>query len=246
MHMPKITPKQRKEVEMLIYKIMDTVDPTEQNSAWYKNKFRKMSNDQFYEYFKQEWPIKFQMKIFEIEPKIDQIAKALKAINVPLMEDVYLPFLYKDKDGNPVRTNYPALVVYVPIKKMKQFLSKKNSMSIKITERNMKTGRLIFKDKNGNTSDREMECLAVMGLPNTIREFSTYRADSVKAKNEFYATINAKNMVSLKDVKVDLDDSISRNTLNAYLLGAHINTNLLNVGDYLPITLKNKTHIKRV
>ena len=32
-----ITKKQRHDVEMLIYKVMDTLDPTEQNSAWYNS-----------------------------------------------------------------------------------------------------------------------------------------------------------------------------------------------------------------
>lgn len=240
------TKKTREQVELLIYKIMDTLDPTEQNSNWYKEKFAKMSDAQFLDFFKQEFPIKFQMKVFEIEPTMDKIYTAANALKVPIMEDLYMPFLYEDSNGKAVKTNYPALVIYCPIKKMKQFLSKKNSMSINITERNWKTGRLINKDKNGNTSDREMECLAVMGLPNTMREMSTYRADSMRAKTEFYATINEKNMVSLKDVDVSKDDSISRNTLNAYLLGSHINSNLINIGDYLSRTLedKDKSRIK--
>ena len=36
--------KARREVETLIYKTMDILDPTELNSAWYKEKFSKMSD----------------------------------------------------------------------------------------------------------------------------------------------------------------------------------------------------------
>lgn len=240
-----ITKKQRKEAEMLIYKVMDTLDPTEQNSNWYKQKFAKMNDKDFEDFFKQDWPIKFQMKLFEIEPTMERITKALKFLNVPLMEDLYMPFLYKDKNGNPVKTNYPALVIYCPIKKMKQFISKKNSMSIDIDDRNPKTGRLINRDKNGNTSDREMECLAVMSSDATIRELATFRADSMDAKNQMYSLINDKGVISLKDVDIKKQDSLARNTLNVYLMGAHINTNLINAGDYLLYTLKNKNRIKR-
>lgn len=240
-----ISKKQRKEAEMAIYKVMDTLDPTEQNSNWYKQKFANMSDKEFEEYFKQEAPIKFQMRLFEIEPTMDKIIKALRFLNVPLMEDIYMPFIYRDKNGTPVKTNYPALVIYCPIKKMKQFISKKNSMSVDIDDRNPKTGRLISRDKNGNTSDREMECLAVMSMDNTIRELATFRADSMNAKDRFYSLINDKGMVSLKDVDVAKQDSLARNTLNAYLIGAHINTNLLNVGDELTYTLRNKKRIKR-
>jgi hypothetical protein len=234
--------KARKEVELLIYKTMDTLDPSGANSSWYKKKFASMSDNQFNEYFKQDFPLKFQMKLFDIEPKMYQLEKACKQLNVPLMEKVYLPFIYTDNDGNPVKSNYEALVIYAPLKKMKQFLAKKNSMSINTDERNMKSGRLINKDKNGNTSDREMECLAVMGLPNTMRELATYRADSVKAKDEFYSTITEKNMVSLDDVEVDKTDSTARNTLNVYLIGAGVMSNLIAVKDsyMLPYTAENK------
>lgn len=241
--------KARKEVENLIYKIMDILDPSNENSSWYKKKFASMSDKQFYEYFKQEFPIKFQMKLFDIEPKMYQIEKAAKTLNVPLMEKVYLPFLYTDNKGEPVKTNYEALVVYAPLKKMKQFLAKKNSMSINTDERNMKSGRLINKDKNGNTSDREMECLAVMGLPDTMRELATYRADTVKAKDEFYATIAEKNMVSLNDVEVSKTDSTARNTLNVYLIGAGVMSNLIAIKNsyMLPYTsdIRNSNKVRR-
>ena len=100
--------KARKEVENLIYKIMDILDPSNANSSWYKKKFASMSDNQFYEYFKQDFPLKFQMKLFDIEPKMYQIEKAAKTLNVPLMEKVYLPFIYTSNDGKPVKTNYEA------------------------------------------------------------------------------------------------------------------------------------------
>lgn len=231
--------KARKEVEELVYKFLDTVDPTKQNSTWYKAKFAKMNDNEFLEFFKQDFAIKFQMKLFEIEPKIGQISKALDLLGVPLMEKLNMSFLYKDPNGNPVKSE-EALVIYIPIKKMKQFISKKNSMSTNISKRDMKTGLLLDVDKNGNTSDREMECLAVMGLDDTMRELATYRADSMEAKTEFYNTINITGMVSQKDIKVSKDDSLSRQLLNTYLIGAGLNSNLINEEDYLPITLKDK------
>ena len=235
-----MTKKDRKEVESLICKVLDTLDPTEQNSNFYKEKFAHMSDSQFFQFFKQDFSIKFQARLFEIEPTMDQIVNALKILNVPLMEKITLPFIYKNKDGKPVETNYEAMVVYSPIKKVKQFIAKKNSMSTDIDKRDMKSGFLLDRDKNGNTSSREMECLAVMGCMETMRELATYRADAMNAKTEFYNQINTTGMVSQKDVSVNLDVSLSRNMLNAYLLGALIKSNLVNEEDYLPRTLKNK------
>ena len=112
--------KARKEVELLIYKTMDILDPSESNSGFWKEKFSKMNDKEFYKFFEQEFPLKFQMKAFDIEPKMNVINKALKFLNVPLTENLYMPYIYEDEKGNAVRTNYKAVVVYVPIKKMKQ------------------------------------------------------------------------------------------------------------------------------
>ena len=231
--------KARQDCEKMIYKIMDTLDPTQQNSSWYKKKFAKMSDKEFQEFFKQDFSIKFQTKVFEIEPSMKQITDALDILGVPLMEKINMPFEYRNKEGVPVKSD-EALVLYNSIKKMKQFLSKKNTMSTNITSRDMKTGLLLSVDKNGNTSDREMESLAVMNLDHTMRELATYRADSMNAKNEFYNMINTTGMVKQSDVKVDVEDSLARNNLNVYLLGAGLNSNLINEGEYLLKTIKDK------
>ena len=62
----------------------------------------------------------------------------------------------------------------------------------------------------------------------------------MNAKSEFYGMINTVGIVSQSDVDVTIDDSLSRNLLNSYLLGALINSNLVNEEDYLPSTLKSK------
>jgi hypothetical protein len=102
-----------------------------------------MNDKQFHDFFKQDFPLKFQMKIFEIEPKMDQIVAALKIIGVPLMENISLGFLYTNEKGEPVETINEALVVYSNMKKVKQFIAKKNSMSTNISKRDMKSGFLL-------------------------------------------------------------------------------------------------------
>ena len=231
--------KKRKEVEEMVYKVMDLLDPTKQNSQFYKAKFAKMNDKQFMNFFSQDFPLKFQTRLFEIEPSMKQISDTLDYIHVPMIEQMNLPFEYRAKDGTPVKSD-DALILYVPIRKVKQFLSKKNSMSTNISNRDMKSGLLQTVDKNGNTSDREMESLAVMGLDASMKELATYRADSMNAKDEFYSMINTTGMVRQSDVDVETSDSLARNELNVYLLGAALNSNLINEGNYLRHTLTNK------
>ena len=164
----------RQKVEARIYKVMDKLDHTGQNTEYYKKKFGSMNDKQFYDFFKQDFPLKFQTKVFEIDPKIEDIIDALESmLKVPVTEEITLPFLYTNRDGKPV-------------------------------------------------------------------ELSSFRADAMDAKSKFYAEINAKGMVSQTEVELEKEDSIARNLISSYLLGCHLNSNLINTDCYLPRTLKRK------
>ena len=230
----------RSKCEKRIYDVMNKLDPTGQNAEFYKKKFAKMSDQQFYEFFKQDFPLKFQTKVFEIDPRIEDIIDTLQNIlKVPVTEQLNMPFLYKNKNGVPVKTK-EVLVVYLPLKRLKQMVQKKTGFSVNIDKRDYRTGLLIDTDKNGNSTDREFESLVVYGLDETLSELSTYRADAMNAKSKFYAEINTKGMVSQKEVEVENEDSIAKNLISSYLLGCHLNSNLVNMDCYLPRTLKRK------
>lgn len=92
----------------------------------------------------------------------------------------------------------------------------------------------------GKTSDREMESLAVMGLDKTMKEMSTFRADYMDAKSAAYQTISTMGKVSEADIPIDDVDSISKNTLNSYMVASLLNTNILNKDYMLPKTLADK------
>lgn len=229
----------RKKVEEKIYKVFDMIDKTGANTEYYKAKFSKMNDKQFYDFFDQDFPLKFQSKVFENDPTIDQIMDALNYLKVPIEEKVNMPFLYRNKDGVPVKSQ-SVLVVYMTLKRLKQMVQKKTGYSVNISKRDYRTGLLIDSDKNGNSTDREFESMVTFDLPETIKELATYRADAMNAKSKFYNQINTTGMVSQKDVPVENDDSLARNLISSYLLGAHINSNLVNTEDYLPRTLKKR------
>ena len=230
---------QRAKAEALIYQVMDKLDKEEYNSSYYKALFAKMSDTEFIKFCKRNLPFRFHTKPFVVEPKMYEIEEALKVLKVPLLEKIALPYLYINKDGNPVWSK-EAMVIYIHIKKMKQFITKKNSTPTGIDNRDMKSGLLVSFDKGGKTSDREMEALAVMGLDKTMEEMSTWRADYMDAKSVAYQTISTLVKISEKDIPLDDVDSISKNTLNAYMVSSLLNTNILNKDYMLPKTLANK------
>lgn len=229
----------REDVEILVYKVMDALDPTGTNSAYYKEKFSQMSDAQFTKFLKTTFPFRFHSRPFEIEPNMENIGKAAKVLGVPLTEKVALPYLYESPDGRPVYSK-ECLVIYTNIKKMKQFITKKNSMSLNIDDRDMRTGLLNNVDKNGKMSDREFESLIVNGSDETIKEFSRLRADAMEQKSQALNTINLTGTLSLDDLKAENDEVLSRNMLDAYFLGAQLKTNLITDTYQLNSTLKDR------
>lgn len=229
----------RKRCEEKIYKAFKILDKTGQNTEYYKKKFASMSDKQFLDFFKQDFPLKFQTKVFEVDPKMEEIVDFLGFLKVPVLERVKMPFLYTNKDGEAVQTQ-EVLVVYLPLKRMKQFSVVKSHASTNIASRDYRTGLLIGEDKSASASDREIESMVVLGLDKALDEMIDMRAENMPAKTKFYNIINASGMVSLKDVPVDSRESIARNLISAYLLGAHLKSNIVMEGDYLKRSLEKK------
>ena len=106
-------------------------------------------------------------------------------------------------------------------------VTKKTSISLSIAERDMHTGLLTGNSKTAKMSDREQETLAIPALYNTMDEFSRVRADALKSKEEMYSIISTKGMINAGEITVEKDESLAKNMLYVYMLGANICTNLI-------------------
>lgn len=241
MAIPSDAKARRAKAEKLIYDVLDQADITGTNTEYYKNLFAKMNDQEFYKFFEKRLPLRFHTSAFEVEPKMYEIDKAFKVLGAPLYEVVNLPYLYKDSKGRSIRSK-SALVVYLHIKRMKQMLAKKNSISLSIAERDMHTGLLVNHSKTAKTSDREEEVFAILGMDANMDEFSRLRADAMQSKEEMYSTIATTGMIKAGEIVPEKDESLAKRMLYVYMLGANICTNLLGEDDgYLnPHTIKNK------
>ena len=235
----KVSPKDRQEIEELIYKVYDTIDKTHTNSDYYENIFSKMSDEEFYKFFERRLPLRFHEDAFKIQPKMYEIVDAFKIIDKPLLERVNFPHIYVNSNGKPVQSK-ECMVIYIHIKRMKQMLSKKNNASMRVGKRDMRTGLLMQEDKAAKETDREFESLASYGLDYTMDEFRTVKADAMQASAEMIATIVDKGSVSQNDYAVTKVDGLARNMLNVYLLGAGVYSNLIDREYMTPLTAKNK------
>lgn len=234
-----ITKKQREEIETLVIKFFDALDKSHTNSDYYKKLFSDMSDAQFLKMMKSKFPFKLHYRPSVVEPTMKDAENALKIIGVPLLEKINMPFLYENKDGDAVKSQ-ECLVGYVHHKKVQQMITKKNKWAAEIENRDMKTGRLIGVDKGSATSEREFEALTTFGLDKTMEEFMKPKADAMLAKNVMYSNIASTGMVRLEDLPNEVDDSLAKNLMNVFMIGAHLNSNLMNEDNYTPYSLKNK------
>lgn len=229
--------KQREKAEKLIYDVLDAADKTHTNSDYYKKLFATMSDNDFMEFCKRRLPFRFHTQVFKVEPKMYDIVDAFKVLGKPLLERVKLPYVYINDDGEPIESD-ECMVIYIHLKRMKQMLTKKNHTSINIEKRDMKTGLLTSDDKGGKETDREFESLATMGLEYTMDEFARPKADAMDAMSQMSNTILSKGYVSMEDLNISRTDSIGKNLLNVYLIGAHLHSNLVDIDYVTPLTAK--------
>ena len=218
----------RKKAEELIYKAFSAIDPTGANTDFYKQLFSKMSDEQFVKFCSGRLPFRLQQSAFKVELTPDKCFSGLKAINVPAYEDVSLPQLYKNKDGEPVTTHYKALVGYINCKKLTD-----------ITTANPKTGMIVGNSK-GVESDRELETLALQNMTATTKELTRAKGDDMEAKNKMYNQINTTGQVYLKDLDSPKSAQVARTTVDVFLIGSGLMSNLLEEDYMTPYTLANK------
>lgn len=234
-----MTKQQRKQVEEKIISYFDALDKSKTNSDYYTKLFAGMSDDEFLAWMKKPYPIRFQMRQSVTEPDMTDIKNSLKAIDVPMFENITLPFIYVDENGNAVKSK-EALIVYDTAKKVQQFVTKKSKWATSTSNRDMRSGRLVGDDKGTAMSDREFESLATLGLDYAMYEFSKPKADSMQSKAAMNAAIASKGFVTVDDLPNDTEDSLSRNMISAYLIGCQIGSNLVNKDNYTPYTLREK------
>lgn len=236
-----ITPAKRKQMEKVVYDTFNALDKTGRNTKKYKEMFASMSDSQFDKFFKELFsdPTLFlilNIVDYEIDLKIEDIEDAAKVLDIPLFERVAFPHFTMDK-GNVIVSKEPVPVGYCHVKRTQQTLAKKNGLSTSADTRSAMTGQVTGADKNGRESDLENSMLISLGLVNTLKELNGPRADDPVMKQQMYTDIATKGYVSLDELDNDTANKTTLNTVNTYLLGMSINSDLVTRGLMLKKTL---------
>ena len=242
--MGKITPQKREEMETLIYNFFSAFDKTETNTKHYQDMFSKMSDTQFDKWFKDFFDnpkayLVLNICDYENTIQLDDIEDAAKVLNIPLFETVYMPYVTMNKKKT-IATPIPVPVGYLNIKRTQQTISKKNGLSTSIDTRSALTAQVTGADKNGRESDLENTMLASLGMVNTMRELNGPRADDMSMKNQMLHDIALNGYVKLEDLDDDVENKTTLNTVNVFLLGMGLDSDLVTKGLMLPASLKDE------
>lgn len=242
--MGKMTPQKREEMETLIYNFFSAFDKTETNTKHYQDMFSKMSDTQFDKWFKDFFDnpkayLVLNICDYENTIQLDDIEDAAKVLDIPLFETVYMPYVTMDKKKT-ITTPIPVPVGYLNIKRTQQTISKKNGLSTSIDTRSALTAQVTGADKNGRESDLENTMLASLGMVNTMRELNGPRSDDMRMKNQMLHDIALNGYVKLEDLDDNVENKTTLNTVNVFLLGMGLDSDLVTKGLMLPASLKDE------
>lgn len=236
-----VSPATRKKMESLIYDVFTALDPTGTNTEKYQKMFSGMSDAQFDGFFKKMFASETEYLIldtvdYERDLKIEYVEDAAKVLNIPLYEKVAIPYVNKNAD-RPTVTKFEVPVGYIHTKRMQQVLSKKNTTSTDANTRSAVTGQVVGKDKNARDSDAENFALVTIDANDTLREFLGPRADDMVMKAELYSDISRKGFATLNGLTNDVTNKTTLNTLDVYLMGMGLKTDLVSDNLILKKTL---------
>lgn len=230
----------RKQIEDLIYRTFDALDPSGANTDKYRTLFSAMSETEFAKFFK-EFLAKddenFTLDIVEFEHdlKMSYCEDAAKVLGIPLMEYVYMPHLTMDKK-HVVVSKQKCLVTYINVKRPQQLLHKKNGLSISNEKVSATTGQVVRKDKNARDSDIEASMLVALGADKILQELHGPRADDPVMKRQMQQSIATKGYVMLDELENLPTNKVTLNTVNTFLLSMGLKPDLVSDTYILPKT----------
>lgn len=239
-----ISDAKREKMENLIYTFFTAFDKSGKNTKRYKELFQPMSNQQFENYFKEFFANEDAFLILDIVDYehtivLEDIERAANVIKVPLFEYVYMPHLTMDKK-NVITSKERVPVGYINIKRTQQTVSKKNGISTNIDSRSALTAQVTGADKNGRESDLENTMLTSLGLDYTLKELNGPRSDDMSMKQQMLHDIALNGYTSMEDMESNVENKTTLNTVNVFMIGMGIESDLVTNGLMLKSTLRQE------
>lgn len=215
---------QRGEVEAKIIEFMNNLDPSGYNGNMYREMFKQMNKNQFDQYMsdlKDKPDVNLYAELPEkIAPDMNKIEKIAKKYDIKLEEYVMFPHKNPDNLDKPFVTKLPVPIFVVPIRRLEQMLSKKNSASADTSTVNPLTGQVVGDSKSASFTDTQTVSLVTSNQTNTISELLGPRGDDIASKSKMLRAIERNGSVKLEELDMKSDDKQSIKTVKVFLRAA--------------------------
>lgn len=228
----------RGQIETLIYRTMNALDPSGSNTGKYKAMFSRMNDAAFSKWVTQfladpKANIRLDIEEFDKSKtlKYENVEKAAKQMNLDLYEYVYLPHVSSNPQ-RPVRTRTPVLVGYLNIKTVQQLQTKKSTGVINDLDRDDLTGIAKGESKGGTFSGIENEILIGIGADNVLSEVCGVRGDNMVEYENMLEKISETGSCSLKDIKTNALDKPTLLKTDLFLKAMGIKTDIVSEAYY--------------
>ena len=220
----------RPKIEKLMKSVFNTLDKTGLNTKRYQDELFSLDDAAFFRYIKKltsnpRYNLELQVLPGKNEPNLEEINAALDILGVPEKEYVYMR--HEGNKNNPLRTRYKQTVGYIHIRRLQQLLSKKNTYSLSIKQRNQKNNQVTGHDAIARISDLEVNALKAINADSILRELMGPRADSSDMKTDLYTQISTYGYSELNIMEGSLRNKRTLNTVSQYLIGAGLDNDLL-------------------
>jgi hypothetical protein len=242
----KLTPQKREKIEKLVLDVVKAVDNKKmENYKRYSALFKSMTNEEF-----EEWAnsmgheLDDTIQIYQLpfeEMKMTQIKKAADILGLPLEEYIW----YRHNDPEGIRTKMRAPVGYIHIKRVQQFLAKKNKYALDNEKISLKSGQVTGESKVTSVSDPETFALTAINAESALKEFLGPRSDNQSKKLQMYRQISRDGYSTLEDMEEDITQSTTLNTINSYLLASGVRSDLVSKSLKTNHTVDNELRKKK-
>lgn len=236
----------RSEVQDLVDKFMDIFDPSGESRKRWDTEFNACKTDEdFVKYIKKilDNPKRYftpEIAAYDKskQPKFTNYRTLAKMVGIELEEVVALPYLNENTGiTKPIVTNTKVPVGMLHLKRLQQIVRKKNKITINTDLRDSRNGQVTGKDKGGRITDADLYSLYTISATPVLKELYGPRADSADSNEALYDAIRGgTRLPRLSDLPNDINEKASINTLNNYILGASLISDLVSDSYILPIT----------
>jgi len=202
------------------YILLDTFDSKKFNSSKYRNLFDSMSDKDFKLFMtriaNEDDFITINIDSSQRSITLDKIFEKCDKLGIETHKYV----MYRENkstDGTTSITPYKSLILYIPIKRLQQMVSKKNSASGDNDKINILTGAVTSDSKSGSLNNTQSLGLITSQQPNTLKELLGPRSDDPVSKNQMLQYIEETGEVSLDNLVIDVSNKQSISTLKVFL-----------------------------